>query len=66
MELCLRCGKNETCKLVDGVPICSECMLKDAAENKGRVIDYSGLKPKSPKRAPAASKNSTPGKAKKR
>jgi hypothetical protein len=47
---CLRCPErgnkepNETGKLIDGVPICSVCMLADATKNRGKVIDYSYLK----------------------
>ena len=46
---CKRCSfynrePKETGKRIDGVPICSECMLQDAATNRGRVMDYSGLK----------------------
>ena len=47
--ICLRCGKNETEKKIDGKPICTPCMMKDAKDNHGRVIDYSGLKAVAPK-----------------
>ena len=43
----MKCSKcdNETGKLIDGVPVCKDCMLKDAAGNRGRVIDYSKKMP---------------------
>lgn len=46
---CLRCTfynrePDETGKLIDGVPVCRDCMLQDAKNNRGRVIDYSFLK----------------------
>ena len=50
MAKCLRCralGRekpNETEKKIDGVSVCKQCMLEDAANNRGRVMDYSGLK----------------------
>jgi hypothetical protein len=40
---CKKCGKDTT-KIIDGVPICKDCMLNDAAKNRGRVIDYSDLR----------------------
>ena len=49
---CLRCPKlgrekpNETGKLIDGVPVCSTCLLQDAKGNRNHVIDYSFLKAK--------------------
>jgi hypothetical protein len=36
--------KNETTKLIDGIPICKDCMLRDAAKNRGCVIDYTPLR----------------------
>ena len=50
MSICLRCKKTETTKVIDGVPVCQACMLKDAANNKGCVIDYSSLRAPVPKR----------------
>lgn len=44
-QLCYRCGKNETAKIIDGVPVCVDCMLRDAKANRGRVPDYSALTP---------------------
>ena len=49
MKKCLRCSfygrePKETGKLINGVPICVDCMLQDAKDNRGIVIDYSGLK----------------------
>jgi hypothetical protein len=46
---CLRCTfykrePKETGKLIDGIPVCADCMLQDAKNNRGRVIDYSFLK----------------------
>lgn len=46
---CLRCPElgrkeaNETGKLINGLPVCSECMIQDALGNRGHVIDYSFL-----------------------
>ena len=45
MALCFRCGVNETGKLIDKVPVCTPCMLKDAKGNRNRVTDYSALTP---------------------
>ena len=46
---CLRCTfynrePKETGKLIDGVPVCADCMKQDARKNRDRVIDYSFLK----------------------
>lgn len=59
METCVRCRKEKTGKRIDGVPVCQTCMLKDAAENKGRVIDYS-LMAKQPEPAGQDSRAKTP------
>jgi hypothetical protein len=48
MPLCLRCNKVETNKKVDGVPVCTDCYVKDAKENKGRAMDYSHLQEPAP------------------
>jgi hypothetical protein len=43
--LCWRCGEVKTEKRVDGVPVCTDCFVRDAAENRGRAVDYSELTP---------------------
>ena len=50
LKLCWRCQRNETAKRIDGVPVCRDCMLADARENKGILPDYSLLTPPVPKK----------------
>lgn len=60
METCKVCNKNETNKKVDGVPVCSECYIKDAKANHGRAVNYSNLLPKADKAKETAKETGKP------